>query len=115
MAIIKMSNGISKREQYNIMKGAGNAKAADLTGIKLHIKGYLIFERENATGEVTKACGFIYESSNGNGIAVTNSRSLIEDIDTITDLVDNDADWNLEIVAGTSRAGRRFLRGNWAE
>lgn len=114
MEIIATSGNLNKREQYNIMKGANNVKCSDLVGVKLHVSGYLIFSRDGRDGQ--EICGILYETSDGaSGVAVTNSRSLTEDVATIASLVDDPTNWYLEIVAGKSRAGRTFLRGNWVE
>lgn len=105
---------LSSREAYNMTKSSAILKLSDAAGQIMHITAFVLREDENAKGESQEVLSV--RDENGT-IYATNSKPFIREFTNVLDFVNGDMSKvnHIEVVAGTSKAGRRYITMKWVD
>lgn len=103
--INRTSKELTKKEVYLMTMNPKIQKISDNKGVVIDVAAYCFYSDEKADGNtvdilsVMDADGSIY---------ATNSPTFRDDFERICEIMDGE-DFSIEVIAGTSKAGREFV------
>lgn len=103
--INRTSKELTKKEVYQMTMSPKIQKISDNKGVVIDVAVYCFYSDEKADGKrvdilsVMDADGSIY---------ATNSPTFRDDFERICEIMDGE-DFSIEVISGTSKAGREFV------
>ena len=104
MNILKQSNGLTKKQVFNITNGQSD-KLSTFDGVMITIKDYLLYEDINQAGQNQKLLALVTEDGD---ILTTNSSTVIRTFERMLDQEFELPIADVMIVSGQTKAGRTF-------
>lgn len=98
-------NPLSKKQQYDLTMSPKTQKMSDNEGCVLDVTAYAEYIDEDAGGNERKVLAIL--TPEGETMA-TNSDTFREDFFKMVDLFGPDGVTRIEVISGTSKAGRKF-------
>ena len=103
--VMEYTNGISKRDRYNLMTGTGH-NLQEYAGQRIGIKAFMLIATPDSDGEIVRRLKVLTDDGE---IVGTASRPFIEGFVAFVECMGADEATEMEIEQRTSKAGRRYL------
>lgn len=103
--INRTSKELTKKEIYQMIMSPKIQKISDNKGVVIDVAAYCFYSDEKADGKTVDILSLM--DSDGSTYA-TNSPTFRDDFERICDIMDGE-DFSIEVVSGTSKAGREFV------
>lgn len=104
MEIIKATEGLSKKEIYDMTHGKDMQKMSDNEGVIIDVDKFVIYADANKDGEPVEILSIM--DSKGD-VYATNSPTAMNEFDFIRTLMGDDP-FSVVVVKGTSKNGRTY-------
>ena len=104
MNILKQSNGLTKKQIFNITNGQSD-KLSGFDGVMITIKDYLLYEDKNQQDQDQKLLALITEDGD---ILTTNSSTVIRTFERMLEQGFDVPIADVMIVSGQTKAGRTY-------
>lgn len=105
MNILKSTEGLSKKDLYNLTRSPEIKKMSDVVGQEINVEKYLLREDLNNAGEDVSILSIMDETG---AVYATNSMTAQSEFEYILDLMAGDP-FTVKVVQGTSKAGRTYI------
>ena len=114
MEILKKSKELTTEEMYYLTMSPETQKMSDNIGQVVDIEAWIIYQDVNKDGEMQKILSIL--TPEGETLA-TNSATFMGDFERLMDLFsqNNETVKRVEIISGTSKAGRQFVTVKYAK
>ena len=114
MEILKKSKELTTEEMYYLTMSPDTQKMSDNIGQVVDIEAWIIYQDINKDGEMQKILSIL--TPEGETLA-TNSSTFMGDFERLMDLFsqNNETVKRVEIISGTSKAGRQFVTVKYAK
>ena len=114
MEILKKSKELTTEEMYYLTMSPETQKMSDNIGQVVDIEAWIIYQDVNKDGEMQKILSIL--TPEGETLA-TNSATFMGDFERLMDLFsqNNESVKRVEIISGTSKAGRQFVTVKYAK
>ena len=97
---------LSKKQLYELTMSPKTQKMKDAKGSVVDVAAWCIYEDEDSNGETRKVLAVL--TPEGETLA-TNSSTFMDDFSKMCDLFGDGGVGRLEVISGTSKAGREFI------
>ena len=114
MEILKKSKELTTEEMYYLTMSPETQKMSDNIGQVVDIEAWIIYQDVNKDGDMQKILSIL--TPEGETLA-TNSATFMGDFERLMDLFsqNNETVKRVEIISGTSKAGRQFVTVKYAK
>lgn len=107
MNIIKSTSGLSKMDQYKMIKDAGIQSISSLEDkTVLTFEAYILYSDIDKEGEEIQ----LLSIKTAEGVYATNSKTFIEDFTDALDILDESDITTVTVLKGQSKANRTYYR-----
>lgn len=108
MNIIKTSKDLTVKDKYFLTMSPSVQKMKDQISQRIEVDKWCIYEDENSKGELQTILSI---ATPENEVFATNSKTFKEDFQRMVDIfaTDNIDVEAVEVISGTSKAGREFI------
>lgn len=109
MQIVQKSENLTRKQIYDMTSSPAVQRMSNAVGQVLPVKGYVLYEEANKDGEVTRLLSVLTENSEA---YATNSSTFIRDFMDCVNIAGEELN-SIEVMQGTSKAGRPFIMCRW--
>ena len=103
--ITKTSKELTKKEVYQMTMSPKIQKISDNKGVVIDVAAYCFYSDEKDDG---KTVDILSVMDADGSIYATNSPTFRDDFERICEIMDGE-DFSIEVISGTSKAGREFV------
>lgn len=97
---------LSNKQLYDLTLSPKIQKMSENEGCVLLLKAYCKYEDEDSDGKTRELLSVL--TTDGESLA-TNSKTFMDDFDRMVEMFGPDGVTAIEIISGTSKAGRKFI------
>lgn len=109
MNIVQKSENLTRKQIYDMINSPTVQKMTNAKGQVLPVLGYVLYEDVNKDGEVQSLLSILTENDEA---YATNSKTFIGDFMTCVNIAAEELH-SIEVLEGTSKAGRPFIMCRW--
>ena len=107
--IHRKSENLTKKQLYDMMSSPAVQRMSNAVGQILPVKGYVLYEDADKDGEVHRLLSVLTENDEA---YATNSATFIRSFEDCVNIAGDELN-SIEIMQGTSKAGRPFIMCRW--
>lgn len=105
MQILKSSDGLTKKEIYDLTRSPKIRKMSDAVGSVLPVTAYVIYLDEKNDGDAVQILSIRVDDGS---VYATNSQTANTEFENILDIMGQDP-FSVEVIKGISKAGREYI------